>query len=243
MNSCHKHSEEEQATMAILQAKYHIASVHASAAYELVKNNSVDKAPCKETALAYLYETFYCCYHQSIFDLSAAKNIQLVLDGSGKQFSRQFLCISFVADFKTGREKRTYALYEFVTGGAPNIINLVIQVVSYIHEVQQKHNLTPMYLNNIKGLTLDNCSENMGPKNGVAALLEQYRELEWRKRNGNAKYIPLVVKGCDDHKANIISTHYDQRLTKRELSWGRHSAIGKGGVHLATVVIKGVIGK
>lgn len=90
-----------------------------------------------------------------------------------------------------------------------------------------------MYLNDIKGLTLDNCNENMGYKNGVAALLEEHRELEWRKRHGNAQYTPLVVKGCDDHKANIISTHYDQHLTKRELSWGRASAITKGGVHLA----------
>lgn len=236
---------EDRINIATIQASYHVAAKHACQVFWLLKNRSVEQAPCKETALAYLLEVFYCCYYQSVIELSEALNIDMALDGSGKQFSRQFLCISFTANFKgsKAREKRVYALYEFTTGGAEKIVSMVIMLVSYIHNIQKSCNYSPMRLNDIKSVTLDNCNENRGYKNGVAALLQQKRKQEWHALNGETTpYIPMAVKGCDDHKANLVSTYYEQQLVKREKYWGRNAALSSSGdVHLATIVIKGVI--
>lgn len=113
-----------------------------------------------------------------------------------------------------------------------------------MNNVLDKLRCAPIALNDIKEITLDNCNENMGDKKGVAVLLDQLRELEWRKHYGNNKYTPLRVKGCDDHKVNLVSTHFDRKLQDREQAWSRNEAlIGRSAVHISTSVIKNTISK
>ncbi len=236
-----QHATPERTLIAITQAHYGVSATSAGALFSLLRGGATI---VKETAEVYLLESAYCTYHQSIIELGQAKNKSVAMDSSGKQFGRQFVCISFAADFANEPRRRTYALHETIGGGATNLVELLVRTLSYFNTVLVQSNEPTIELNDIKELTLDNCNENMGDRKGFAVLFDQLRELEWRKKHGNQQYLPVRVKGCDDHKANLVSSHFDRKLQAREQAWKRKEAlIGRTAVHISSSIIKNTISK
>lgn len=66
----------------------------------------------------------------------------------------------------------------------------------------------------IRQLIFDNASENTGAKGGLGVLFKTEREKDWQKNEMPGQLPNLILKGCDDHIANLASVDFGKRVVE-----------------------------
>src|SRR5690606_26698368 len=84
----------------------------------------------------------------------------------------------------------------------------------------------------VSQMIFDNASENTGKSGGLGVLFQRAREEEWKSvqlPGAEAKDTypdksqdlpPCILKGCDDHVANLVSAQFSTRLISLLKDWG-----------------------
>ena len=96
-----------------------------------------------------------------------------------------------------------------------------------------------MHLYDIKAIVFDTTSSNTGDKKGLAGLLKNARENEWRQQRKEGEPSKLIVKGCEDHLMNLMSKDYEKYLVENSspmfVEHGKHRATDVVQMIIATI--------
>lgn len=151
--------------------------------------------------------------------------VWLGCDVMSVKWGRSFLEVMVYAGDTKVKWESPGKLYELVEGGADVITSYLLRFWEELNEWRSLAKLPRLPLYNIGGISFDNASENTGSVGGVGALLEKERQKAWESEVGRTgPYIPLQVKGCIAHEANLFLPAFSRALaklveTRRELSF------------------------
>ncbi len=194
-----------------------------------------------------LIELGLVIYQYSCEKLAKSSDLLMMVDGSGTGTGqRSFLLVHFGGTYENKTWSAPFGLLEINDKGAEVDCAAIQSVLESVRCVQrEKLNIQPTSILHFKSITFDNCEENTGRWNGLGARLERWRTAEHKKVDEPKPYKALLMKGCSDHIANIVSKSFEKAIVQVVKQTGQESYLSgvKKDRHVATTCIINIYSK
>jgi len=149
--------------------------------------------------------------------LSKSIDLLISIDCTTTWWGRKFVAVLFGGIDKTNQPwMKLVDLWEGIDHTAETQVEVIIETLNRLQQYQEQHK-TQLW--EFKSIVFDNTSENTGWKNGVAARLERKRQQMWQEKHSQEQLSPMIVKGCIDHMANLVTADFKRRLTHALQFW------------------------
>jgi hypothetical protein len=190
-----------------------------------------------QTAIRSLVEGAICIKYNIAALCSESNDLAMGFDSTTKAFDRHFMEFH-LSGCRLGvnntiqKWRQLFALQETIKHDAISSTDTILKIINSLTNMQQELGIPQTKLYNFKSVCTDNENLNKGATNGIIALLNKERQLQWKKDHPTEPNIADMIAvgktqsychnstiGCSDHFVHLMSKEYHKRLGTLGYNW------------------------